>query len=253
MCIRPKPFIRAANSLYGVWFGAVFSFMSLTTLVLVTILPRQIRRRRVARMAAQLVFRLTGTWPRISGLNRLPDAAAIVVANHASYLDGILLTAVLPHRYQFVIKREMTEIPLMHFFLSRLGAHFVERDDPHRGGTDTRRIMQTAHNGESLAFFPEGTFTSEPGLGRFHSGAFAIATRSRMPLVPMTIIGTRRMLPADSWLPAPARLKVIVSEPLDTSNEPDVFAALEHCRTRILEALDEADLLAADQEQAATG
>lgn len=253
MSFRPKPFVRVVWSLYGVWFGAVFGFMSLTTLVLVTILPGQIHRRRAARMGAQLVFRLTGTWPRISGLHQLPEAAAIVVANHASYLDGILLTAVLPHRYQFVIKREMSEIPLVHFFLARLGAHFVERYDPHRSGADARRIMQTAGDGASLAFFPEGTFEPEPGLRRFHSGAFTIATRSRMPLIPMTIIGTRRMLPADSWLPVPARLKVIVSEPLDTANETDVYAALEHCRQRILEALDEPDLLATKQEQAATG
>jgi 1-acyl-sn-glycerol-3-phosphate acyltransferase len=220
---------------------------------LIAILPGQIRRRRIARMGAQLVFRLTGTWPKISGLHRLPDTAAVVVANHASYLDGILLTAVLPHRYQFVIKREMTDIPLVHFFLRRIGAHFVERYDPHRGGADARRIMQTAGDGASLAFFPEGTFTREPGLGHFHNGAFTIATRSRMPLIPMTIIGTRRMLPADSWLPNPATLKVVVSEPLDTGDQPDAFAALEHCRQKILEALDEPDLLASGQNLATRG
>jgi 1-acyl-sn-glycerol-3-phosphate acyltransferase len=240
---RPNPLIRIAHSLYGVWFGAVFGLMSLTTLGLVAIIPGPRRRRRIAKIAAGLVFRLTGTWPSISGFEHLPQQAAVVVANHASYIDGILLTAVLPHRYRFVIKREVTQIPVMHFLLERIGAHFVERSDPHRSGADARRIIQTAGNGDSLAFFPEGTFTEEPGLQRFHNGAFSIALRGDMPLVPLTIRGTRNMLPADRWLPVPSRLEIIISQPLQTAHTVDARDLLENCRSRILETLDEPDLI----------
>jgi 1-acyl-sn-glycerol-3-phosphate acyltransferase len=237
-----KPVVHAA---YGVYFWVVFGNCALATLILLILLPQQSTRRRAARGAAGLVFRLTGSWPDIAGREHLPARPNVVVANHASYLDGILLTAVLPHEYQFVIKREMTRLPLIHFFLRRLGAHFVERFDKHRGATDARKIMATAGSGASLAFFPEGTFHSEAGLRHFHSGAFIIAARNLMPVVPLAIHGTRTMLPAHRVLPRPTRLRVTIVPALNRG-EPitDPRAALVESRRRILEHLDESDLLA---------
>ncbi len=235
---------RLAYGLYGIWFWAVFISLSLLTLCLVALIPGQHRCRCVARASAILLLRLTGSWPTVSGLHLLPDKASVIVANHASYLDGILLTAVLPHRYRYVIKREITQVPLVGFFLRRIGAHFVDRSDPKRGAADARRIIQTANNGASLAFFPEGTFLREPGLRRFHNGAFTIATRSNLPLVPLTIRGTRKMLPAHQWLARPGHLAVIIGEPLETSNNMDASTAREYCRKQILLALNEPDLQA---------
>ncbi len=229
---------------YGVYFWAIFSNCALVALVLLSVLPQPAARRKAARGSAAAVFRLTGSWPKVAGWDHLPQQPSVVVANHASYLDGILLTAILPHQYQFVIKREMTRWPLIHFFLRRLGAHFVERFDPHRGATDTRKIMTTAGQGASLAFFPEGTFGSDAGLRRFHSGAFTIATRYGMPVIPLAIRGTRTMLPADRLLPRPARLEITIIEALN-SGAPvtDSRLALLESRRRILAHLDEADLV----------
>jgi 1-acyl-sn-glycerol-3-phosphate acyltransferase len=239
----PNPLIRLSHSIYGLWYGAVFGLMSLTTLGLVALAPGPMRRRRIVKAGAGLILRLTGTWPEIKGLEHLPERAAVVVANHSSYLDAILLAAVLPHRYRFVIKREVTRVPVLHFFLQRTGAHFVERFDTHRSARDARRIYQTAGNGDSLAFFPEGTFTKEPGLRHFHNGAFTIAVRSNMPLVPLTIRGTRKMLPANRWLPVPGRLEIIINEAYETTHTKDARDLLESCRERILQALEEPDLI----------
>jgi 1-acyl-sn-glycerol-3-phosphate acyltransferase len=233
---------RLIDSLYGIWFVTVFSCLSLVAIGLISVLPGQQRRRLMARQSARLVFLLTGAWPKISGIQHLPSHACVVVANHASYLDGILLTAVLPHRFQFVIKREMTQVPLAHYFLRRIGAHFVDRSDARKGATDARRIMQTATGGGSLAFFPEGTFRREPGLRRFQNGAFTIALRQGLPLIPLAIIGTRAMLPAHSWLPRPAKLAVIIKEPLLAESTADPVQAREKCRQHILAELSEPDL-----------
>jgi 1-acyl-sn-glycerol-3-phosphate acyltransferase len=233
--------IKLRDRLYGVWFVSVFCSAALITLGLVACTPGMHRRRLIARHGARLVFRITGAWPDIAGLPHLPREAAVVVANHASYLDGILLTAVLPHNFNFVIKREMTGVPLVHFFLRRLGAHFVERFDAHKGALDTRRIMQAATDGGSLAFFPEGTFRPEPGLGRFQNGAFSVAARAGMPLVPLVIKGTRAMLPAERWLPRPARLSIRIQQPVFAAADP--LQAREICRQIILAELGEPDLL----------
>lgn len=192
-----------------------------------------------------MLLRLTGAMPRITGLEQLPDGPCIVAANHASYVDGVVLTAALPSRFRFVIKREMTRVPLAHFLLRRIGSQFVERFDTRRGASDARRVLALAESRHSLAFFPEGTFHAEPGLRRFQNGAFAAAVRGNLPLVPVVIRGSREMLAAGRWLPRPSPIAVIVKPPVNHNGETDAVAALlQSCRRSILEDLPEPDLLA---------
>lgn len=214
-------------------------------MLLVAVLPGQMRRRNIARNAARAVFSLTGSSPQIEGLEHLPDEPAVAVANHASYLDGILLTAVLPAQFHFVIKREVTRIPVAHFLLRRIGAHFVERSDKRRGATDVRSILQTANTGGSLAFFPEGTFHIETGIRRFRNGAFAVAFRGEMPLIPIAIIGTRHMLPAGNTLPRQSRLKVRIHPMFRPESHQTVEAAMRYCRDQIVRSSGEPDLISA--------
>ena len=99
-------------------------------------------------------------------------------------------------RFGFVIKREMNDVPVAGCCCGASALEFVERFNRHKGGTDARRVLRTAASGHSLVFFPEGTFTPEVGLGKFHTGAFAIAARAACPVVPAVILGTRRNMPA---------------------------------------------------------
>lgn len=242
----PKPQAIAASLLdkaYGIFAALAFTAVTIPTIALMLVIPGETNRRRVARAAARLTLRLAGTGPTVAGMANLPTSACVVVANHASYLDGIILTAVLPPRFTFVIKREMTEIPFAHFLLRRLGSEFVDRAGRHRGATDARRILQKAQNQRSLAFFPEGTFRTEPGLRRFHNGAFAAARRGDLPVAPITIRGSRTVLPANRLLPVHSRIEVIIKPVIDPQQQhlslPDLMKA---CRQSILEDLDEADV-----------
>jgi 1-acyl-sn-glycerol-3-phosphate acyltransferase len=227
---------------YGIFAALAFTAVTIPTIGLMLVVPGESNRRRVARSAAGLTLRLAGTWPRVEGLANLPENACVVVANHASYLDGIILTAVLPPRFTFVIKREMTGVPFAHLLLRRLGSEFVDRDHHQRTAADARRILQKAEDQRSLAFFPEGTFLPEPGLRRFHNGAFAAARRGQQPVVPVIIRGSRRMLPADRLLPVYARIEVIIKPCInprhDQMSPPELMNA---CRRSILEDLDEPD------------
>jgi len=119
----------------------------------------------------------------------------VVVANHASYIDGIIAIAALPPDFAFVIKKEMVRVPLASLLLRRLGSEFVERFDRHKGASDTRRVLKLAASGQSLVFFPEGTFDERRHIGKFMGGAFATAARARMPVVAAAIHGTRELLP----------------------------------------------------------
>ncbi|HHQ13777.1 MAG TPA: 1-acyl-sn-glycerol-3-phosphate acyltransferase [Chromatiales bacterium] len=243
-----KPAKNLLTGAYGLWSVLALILVTIPTLLVLAVLPGESKRRWLVRNAARAVFTLIGARPAVTGLEHLPDSPCVVVANHASYLDGIILTAVLPPRFSFVIKREMTRVPLAHFLLRRIGSQFVERSERRQRATDARRIMKEASQQRSLAFFPEGTFAAEPGLRRFQSGAFLVAARNGAPLVPVTILGSREMLPAHHWLPVPGRLEVIVHEPVRTdTGEPDTAQLIRLARQRILQSLPEPDLLGVDR------
>jgi 1-acyl-sn-glycerol-3-phosphate acyltransferase len=230
--------------LWGLYAWTIFAIVSLCTTLIVAVLPGLNPRRRVARAGARLIFFATGIDLTVIELGALPPQACVVVANHASYLDGVILTAALPPSFSFVIKREITAVPLAHLLLRRLGSEFVERFDRHRGATDARRIMRKAHDGEALVFFPEGTFRAEPGLMRFRTGAFAAAARSGLPVVPGVIRGARRILPAKRWLPRRDSLQVIITPPIDLTDQGPAHKAgtlLSLSRERMLEHLEEPD------------
>src|SRR6185295_3736642 len=233
---------------YGLYAVAVFLAVALTALLGVLVLPTLRARRGTARIAARAFFLLAGMPLRLRGLDNLPAGQCVVVANHASYLDSVVMAAALPPRFGFVIKREMNDVPLAGLLLRRIGSEFVDRLDRHKGVTDARRVLRTAASGHSLLFFPEGTFTSEVGLGKFHTGAFAIAARASCPVVPAVILGTRRNMPATRVLPRPGPLEVrygspIVLSPKVTGEDP-ALVLRDRSRAAILEQLGEPDLAA---------
>ena len=231
------------RALHGGWSITWFAAMALIALAGVVVLPRMHWRRHCTRFFARAFFAGTGMRVRVDGLHHLPAGTCVVVANHASYLDGPLMHAALPAHFSFVIKGEMSRVPLAGFLLRRIGSEFVERQNRHRGGRDTQRILGRAAAGQALGVFPEGTFVAEPGLMRFQSGAFLAAARAGLPIVPAVIRGTRQALGADDLLPAPGRITVELLPPLPppANEKPAIQAARDAARAAILERLGEPD------------
>jgi 1-acyl-sn-glycerol-3-phosphate acyltransferase len=176
--------------------------------------PGPTRRRRIARVLARAGARLAGVRLDAIGLERLPDAPCAVVANHASYIDSIVLTAVLPPRFTFIAKAEFRRQPLMRRLLDALGARYVERFEAARGVDDVRDLIAAVRGGESLLVFPEGTFVRAPGLLPLHLGAFVVAAECGVPVVPVGIRGTRAILPADRWQPRPGTVSIAIGAPI---------------------------------------
>lgn len=227
-------------------FYAYLAFLPIAVFALLgMLLPGLALRRTVARAAARSWLALTGMRLTVRHLERLPEGLCVIVANHAGYLDGLVLTAALPPRFGFVIKREMSGVPLAGLLLARIGSEFVERFDRHKGASDARRVVRSASNGHSLVFFPEGTFAKRPGLLKFHSGAFHAAARARCPVVPCVLRGTRDALPTPSIVLSPRRLEVefLPALPAIVDAAEHATAALrDRARRQILEALGEPDL-----------
>lgn len=217
----------------------------LFSLVVALFVPGAGRRQRLVTFAARMIFALAAVKVTVRGIENLPLDSCVVVANHASYIDGILLNGYLPARFGFVIKGEMRDIPVVHFLLRRSGSKFVERKEAAASSRDARHLVKAAQGGESLGFFPEGTFLLEPGIGRFRPGAFVAAIKGNMPVVPIAISGTREMLPSRRFIPRKTELTVDIRPAIAPGN--DAFSSsrklAEASRQRILAALDEPDLL----------
>jgi 1-acyl-sn-glycerol-3-phosphate acyltransferase len=243
--LKKKNLQRLVFLPFAIWACAAFLLFGVIVLALILPVPWQSLRRRMARTAARAALLACGMPWTLRHIEHLPDTACVVVANHASYLDGIALFATLPPRFGFVIKREVSRVPIANLLLRLIGSHYVDRGSRHKGALDTRKMLRRAHGGDALAFFPEGTFGSKPGLAAFRSGAFAIAARAGLPIVPVAIRGTRALLPGGVFIPRPGRIHIELAPaqpaPASTRKE-DVAKAIAAARRAILARIDEPDL-----------
>lgn len=230
---------------WGFWVLLSFALACIFSLIVTLIIPGSSRRQKLVTYAAKSIFILSGIKVSVNGFNNLPADNCVVVANHASYVDGILLNGYLPARFGFVIKGEMRNFPIAHFLLRRSGSKFVERNEARGSSRDARQLIKAAKKGESLGFFPEGTFNLEPGIGRFRPGAFVAAFKAKMPVVPIAISGSRKMLPSGKFLPYPSKLIIDILPAIMPSDEnfKSSKTLTEASRQKIILAVGEPDLL----------
>ncbi|MEJ1387606.1 MAG: AMP-binding protein [Candidatus Sedimenticola sp. (ex Thyasira tokunagai)] len=236
---------RLREELYGRYVQLLFWMFAPTVWLLVAVTPGIERRWSIMGGMARLFLRLAGYRLRVEGRAELPvEGAAVLVANHASYLDGIVMAAVLPKAVGFVAKAELAKQRIAGLFLRRIGAAFVERFDKQQGRLDAERTAKRLADRERLFYFPEGTLTRTPGLMPFRMGAFVAAAKAGVPVVPVIIRGTRSILRSESWFPHRGDIKVHIAKPL-RSDEREWAAAVvlrDASRRAILDQLGEPDL-----------
>lgn len=233
-----------AEALYA-WYARIL-FLGAAVLVwpLVVLLPGVGRRRALVKRACGWVLRLSGIRVFVSGRGRLPRTGpGVVVVNHASYLDPMVLSAVLPPTYAFVVKRDVAGGFVPRLFLRALGAVSVERFDPSRGTRDVARLERTVREGGRVVIFPEGTFGRAPGLRSFRMGAFVVAVRAGAPVVPVALRGTRSILRDVEWFPRRGKVEVEVMEPVvpDGGDWAAAIRLRDRARTAILGGCGEPD------------
>jgi len=242
---NPRSTPGIAGALYGVYAWLIFIIFVICAVFCAVLVPGMRRRRRMVSFCARMPLGLAGVSIDVRGMEKIPSGDCVVVANHASYIDGVLLQGHLSPKFSFVIKGEMKNFPLMGYLLRRVGSRFVERFEASGSVRDARHLLRAASAGESMVVFPEGTFIEEAGLGRFRSGAFAAAIKAGVPVVPVVISGSRRILPAGKILPRHGHLRIDVLNPIDPSDESfsNSKTLAERARQEILQVLEEPDLL----------
>jgi 1-acyl-sn-glycerol-3-phosphate acyltransferase len=234
---------RLWRNLYGAYALTALALVVVVAAVMALLVPRLEWRRALTRQLARLWLRLARLRVSIRGADQLPEGSCVLVANHSSYLDGVVMKAALPPRFSFVIKREAASMPLLGFLLKRIGSEFVDRYNHGGKQRDAKRVLRRAEQGHSLLFFPEGTFDTEIGLKRFHTGAFVAAARGGVPVVPAVILGTRRALPPHTYVPRPGCVVIEVLAPLSMADCGGSSEGLrDAARAAMMTHLDEPDL-----------
>ncbi len=205
----------SAALLYAGYAWTVLLLVAFPTWALVSFARRPRFGRVVCHLAARVVAALAGIRVHASGLENLPDGPHLLACNHSSYIDAIALSAVLRpgHGYVFVAKREFGQRWIPRLFLRGIGAVLVERFDPQQGVDDVGRVEEAARAGASPVFFPEGTFDRRPGLREFRLGAFLVAARTGLPVVPAGLCGARSILRGEGWFPRAGAVSVSFGAP----------------------------------------
>ncbi len=229
---------------YAAYVWLLFVAVGLPTLVLVAAVPGRAARRRVVRSATNGLLRLSGTRLHVQGaIPASTDTTFVVAANHASWLDSLVMAAWLPPDVVFVAGEVMGRQHVAGFFLRRIGTEFVERYDAGQAVADTARLGRLAER-NSLVFFPEGGLARAPGLRPFHLGAFVAAAEAHRPILPVAIRGTRSMLRPGHKFVRRGSVTVVVGDLIQPAESGWLGAMqLEHkARAFILRECGEPDL-----------
>jgi 1-acyl-sn-glycerol-3-phosphate acyltransferase len=200
--------------LYAAWWWVILAGTILIGSLAVLILPRLAWRWCALRWIGRGTLAAMRIPVSTSGIDRIPPRDAMLVFNHSSYMDAVVLTAVLPGEPAFVAKRELASQPVIGPLLRRLRIPFVERYDVSGSLADAEALIALARAGRTLVFFPEGTFTRRAGLSGFYLGAFKVAAEANLPILPGVIHGTRSMLRSDQWFPRRVAVRVEIAEPV---------------------------------------
>ena len=237
----------AASALRSAWSWVVFALVGLAAWTVVILLPTPRRRRQALRALARGGWMLAGVRIDVLGTALLPDRPCVVVANHSSYADALVLTGVLPDGFVFAAKDDLAGAPVLGWPLRRIGTAFVARTADERGVLDARALALRVDAGESLVFFPEGTFQRAAGILPFKLGAFAVAAAAQVPVVPVAIRGTRALLRAGRWRVRRVDIEVEFAPPIEPARGEwsDVVAFRDAARRTLIALTGEPDLATA--------
>lgn len=230
----PLSGLELSSKVRAICFYSVTAFSSIFLFVVMLVQhPFVLLFDRCRRNAHHLVAR---TWATLTitpfynvefeGLENLPspDTPAVYVSNHQSFLD-IYTLLTLGRNFKFISKTAIFLFPIIGWAMYLMGLIPLRRMDSRSQLECLKRCIDLVKKGASVFFFPEGTRSKDGKLGPFKKGAFSVAAKTGVPVVPITIIGTGRIMPAGmEGRVYPGLVKVVIHQPL-RGNDSDVLCS----------------------------
>lgn len=181
---------------------------------------------RVVRTWADRLLKVAGVQVSVTGLANVPDSAALFVCNHQGNFDiPICLCKIGPVK-SMVSKKEIAKIPGIHSWMSYFDCLFMDRGDARQSLRCLNEAQALLEKGRSVVIFPEGTRSRGPLMGEFKPGALRCALKAKVPIVPVAIDGSYKVLEAHGLWIHPAHVRVTVLPPVPTADMEK-----EHTRT----------------------
>lgn len=191
------------------------------------------------------------TWARVCGFltpmrvtveggeNAHRDRSYVVASNHQSMFDILVIYGWLKLDLKWVMKAELRKMPAIGIGCEKAGHIFVERRNPKQAAQAITDALARLGEGIGILFFPEGTRSPDGRLLPFKKGAFRTAIDQQLPLLPVTLVGTRDILPARSLRLFPGNARMVIHPPLETvgMSVDDLDALMQHTRAAITSAM----------------
>lgn len=186
-----------------------------------------------ARTWCRLIAATTGMRVRVHGLENLPAEGVPVVymANHQSYMDIPVLYGFLPVQFRIIAKESLFNVPFMGWHLTRAGNIPINRTNRREAMRSMTRASERIREGTSVVVFPEGTRSRTGVLQELKAGSFKLAVSAGVPIVPITIVGTCKVLEKDSLIFHPGIVDMHINAPVETAGTTS--AQLDALITRV--------------------
>jgi 1-acyl-sn-glycerol-3-phosphate acyltransferase len=166
---------------------------------------------------ARTMIKLTGSTVEVFGLENIPDENVLYVSNHQSNFDIPLILGYLPKLKGFIAKVELEKLPIVSSWMKRLGCIFLDRSNIRKSLLMLKEGIEKLKNGETLVVFPEGTRSKGTSMGEFKKGSLKLALKSGVPIVPVTIDGTYKLLEEKNRI-RKGHVKITVHPPIFTDS-----------------------------------
>lgn len=189
--------------------------------------------RRIERAWGRALLRLLGVGVSVSGPEHAPDGPAVYAANHASTIDILVVFGHLPVDFRIVYKRSLSLVPLLGWAI-RLGGHVpIDRSHPFRARRSLDAAAGRIRGGTSVVVFPEGTRSPDGAVRRFKRGSFRLALEAGVPVVPVSLVGVKAVVPRGLPSVRPGLVRVVLhpAVPVVGRSADDAEALAEEVRT----------------------
>jgi 1-acyl-sn-glycerol-3-phosphate acyltransferase len=187
---------------------------------------------RLSRFWGRLLLRLFGVEIVTRGAENLPAGPALYAANHSSSLDILIVLAHLPADVRIIYKRSLSLVPLLGWSIA-LGGHIpIDRSNPFRARRSLARAAARIRGGTSVLAFPEGTRSTDGVVRHFKRGSFGLAIDAGVPVVPLSLVGVKALVPNGLFSTRPGRIDLVVHPaiPVSSRTADDAQALAEEAR-----------------------
>jgi len=181
---------------------------------------------------------LTPMFVKVSGKENIdPKQSYVIVSNHQSVYDIFLIYGWLGIDIKWIMKKELRKVPGVGFGSEKVGHIFIDRSNSIKALESINEAKKKLMNGTSVVIFPEGTRSKTGELGPFKRGAFKIAYDVNLPILPITVINTKNILPTNSINILPGRVRMVIHEPVQLNHDKNPELMIEEVRRRVASAL----------------